>query len=193
MIDLNVWYFMLSTSLISIKLLISFWVGVRSKPGYLEPGLGPQFKLSELVKVVPADKICPECRVIKTPRSKHCTVCNKCVDRYEGHCVWLNNCIGRGNSNAYMVFIFYVWLDVFLIGWISMSSIIVTSCNTEHYGTPCVYRSLCLGCTNLVIHYIVTVGDMIICFWIMIPTTWYTIMQFVNYGRDETTHEMFVR
>ena len=92
-----------------------------------------------------------------------------------------------------MVFIFYVWLDVFLIGWISMSSIGVTGCNTEHYGTPCVYRSLCLGCTNLAIHYIVTVGDMIICFWIMIPTTWFTIMQFVNYGRDETTHEMFVR
>ena len=90
--------------------------------------------------MVPADKICPECRVIKTPRSKHCTVCNKCVDRYEGHCVWLNNCVGRGNSNAYMVFIFYVWLDVFLIGWISMSSIGVTGCNTEHYGTPCVYR-----------------------------------------------------
>ena len=131
--------------------------------------------------------------MIKTPRSKHCTISNRCVDRYEGYCVWINNCVGRGNSNAYMVFIFYVWLDVFLIGWISMASIGVTGCNTEEYGTPCVYRSLCLGCTNLVIHYIVTVGDMIICFGIMIPTTWYTIMQFVNYCRDETTHEMFTR
>ena len=39
-IDLNVWYFMMSTSLISIKLLISFWISVRSKPGYLERGEG---------------------------------------------------------------------------------------------------------------------------------------------------------
>merc|ERR1712032_1049196 len=97
------------------------------------------------------------------------------------------------NSNMYMVFIFYVWLDVFLIGWISMSSIPVTHCDEEHYGTPCVYSSLCLGCTNLGIHYIVTIGDMIICFFFMIPTTWYTIMQFVNYGRGETTNERFAR
>jgi hypothetical protein len=36
--NLNVWYFMMSTSLISIKLAISFFVCVKSKPGYLERG-----------------------------------------------------------------------------------------------------------------------------------------------------------
>ena len=192
-LDLNVWYFMLSTTLISVKLAFSFWLAVRSNPGYIEPGEGKEFEFKELIKKVPTNKLCPECKVIKTRRSKHCTVCNRCVDRYEGHCVWLNNCIGRQNSNLYMVFIFYVWLDVFLIGWISMASIAVTDCNVEEYGTPCVYKSLCLGCHNLAIHYIVTVGDMIICYFFMIPTTWYTIMQFVNYGRGETTNERFAR
>ena len=192
-LDLNEWFFMLTTIMISSKLIVSFWLAVKSNPGYLEPGEGKQFKFKELVKIVPTDKLCPECKIIKTNRSKHCTVSNRCVDRYEGYCVWLNNCIGRNNSNMYMVFIFYVWLDTFFLGWIAMSSIPVTSCNTEHYGTPCVYRSLCWGCTNLFIHYVVTVGDMIICFFFMVPTTWYTIMQFVNYGRNETTNERFVK
>jgi len=95
----------------------------------------------------------------------------------------------------YMVFIFYVWLDVFLIGWISMSSIPVLHCDDAHihYDTDCVYRDLCWGCTNTFVHYVVTVGDMLICFGYMIPTTWYTIMQFVNYGRGETTNERFAK
>jgi hypothetical protein len=34
---LDVWYFMLSTTLISLKLLMSFIVTARSNPGYVEP------------------------------------------------------------------------------------------------------------------------------------------------------------
>ena len=161
---LNVYYFMISTLLISIKLFMAWVFGMRAKPGYVErdqrseeavaaesedEGKGEEplrrvrepMKFADLVKKLPGDKLCPEYKVIKPPRAVHCQACNKCTDRYEAHCVWMNNCVGRGNSNYHMMFVFYVWLDTFLLGWISMSSIGVTHCDDEHihYDTPCYY------------------------------------------------------
>ena len=197
---------MISTLLISIKLIVAWWFGMRSNPGYVEStdwGTNNEgdnerkdkLEFNELLKKLPGSKLCPECKVIKPPRSKHCQACNKCTDRYETHCVWMNNCIGRGNSNLHMVFIFYIWLDVFLLGWISMSTIGIEHCDTEHvhYDTPCYYRALCVGCDNFYVHYIVTVGDMIICFFFMIVTTWPMIRTWINYCKDETSNERFAR
>jgi len=180
---------MLLTSMISIKLLLSFIFVVRSNPGYIVPASGPQFEMKELMKRVPSKKLCPYCKVIKPERAVHCHICNKCVDRYEGHCMWIDNCVGRKNSNLYFMWIFYVWLDVFLLGWISMDSIRVTRCEIEH----CVYASLCLYCNWLPLHYLVTVGDMVICFFYFVPSGYLCWMQFMNYGRGETTNERFAR
>lgn len=107
----------------------------------------------------------------------------------------MNNCVGRGNSNHHMIFVFYVWLDTFLLGWISMSSIGVRHCDTEHinYDTPCYYEALCLGCNNAFVHYLVTVGDMIICFFFMAVTTWPMIRTWINYCKGETSNERFAR
>jgi hypothetical protein len=181
---------MLSTTLISVKLLLSFIFAVRSNPGYLEKGSGSEFNVPELMKKgVPSSQICMDCEVIKTDRSHHCHICNRCVDRWEGHCTWLNTCIGRGNSNMYMVWIFYVWLDVFLLGWIAMASIRVSACEIDH----CVYDALCVGCHYLPYHYLVTVGDMLICFYYFFPSGYLCCLQFINYGNGETTNERFAR
>jgi hypothetical protein len=40
--------------MISIKLIISFVVAVRSNPGYVEPDPRPEFEMKELLKKVPA-------------------------------------------------------------------------------------------------------------------------------------------
>ena len=191
---MNVYYFMISTTLISVKLIVSWWFGIRSNPGYVERMTNDDgdnerkdmLEFNELLKKLPGTKLCPYCKVIKPPRSKHCQACNKCTDRYETHCVWMNNCVGRGNSNLHMIFVFYVWLDVFLLGWISMSTIGIEHCDTEHihYDTPCYYAALCLGCDNYYVHYIVTIGDMIICFFFMAVTTWPMIRTWINYCKD---------
>ena len=49
--------------------------------------------------------LCPECMIIKTPRSRHCSICNKCVERYDHHCPWINNCVGIKNHRSFMIFI----------------------------------------------------------------------------------------
>ena len=33
---LNVYYFMISTTLISVKLFVAWWIGMRKPPGYVE-------------------------------------------------------------------------------------------------------------------------------------------------------------
>jgi hypothetical protein len=37
--------------------------------------------------------------------------------------------VGRGNHGFYLAFIFFFWLDVFLIGWIDVRSVEVTKCD----------------------------------------------------------------
>jgi len=57
------------------------------------------------MQVVDPLHLCPECEVVRTPRSRHCSVCNVCVERFDHHCPWINNCVGIKNHCDFMVFI----------------------------------------------------------------------------------------
>ena len=94
-----------------------------------------------------------------------------------------------------MIFVFYVWLDAFLLGWISMVMIGTQHCDDEHitYDTPCYYRALCVGCNNWYIHMWVCIGDMVICFFFMAVTTWPMIRSWINYCKDQTSNERFAK
>ena len=88
-------------SILSIVLAIAFFVATVSDAGYLEP----KFGFMELLSKVHPCEMCPDCEVLRTPRSKHCAICNRCVDRFDHHCPWINNCVGIGNHNSFLVFI----------------------------------------------------------------------------------------
>ena len=49
--------------------------------------------------------LCPDCMVIRTPRSRHCSTCNHCVERFDHHCPWINNCVGVNNHVYFMIFL----------------------------------------------------------------------------------------
>lgn len=164
---LDVWYFMLSTTMCMVKLAFTFSSMTCKQPGYVEQDKSLDWV--EVMTKVPSKHLCMDCKVIKPPRSQHCNICNKCVDRYEAHSVWTNTCVGRYNAAYYFAFVFYVWLNVFLIGWISMDSIAITACEIDH----CVYEALCVGCNNKYVHYFVCWFDMIVCFGFMIPASYH--------------------
>ena len=66
-----------------------------------------------------ANSLCPDCKVIRTPRSRHCNICNRCVERFDHHCPWLNNCVGTRNHGYFYAFIVSMYALV-------LSEIIVT-------------------------------------------------------------------
>ena len=69
-------------------------------------------------------QLCPECLIVRTPRSKHCPVCDKCVERFDHHCPWINNCVGVQNHISFMIFITLLILNIYtLVGLTSYNYI----------------------------------------------------------------------
>ena len=74
-----------------------------SDPGRIKSD--PSLNFTKLLDTMEASSLCPDCKIIRTPRCRHCTLCNQCVDRYDHHCPWVNNCIGKGNFTRFYSFV----------------------------------------------------------------------------------------
>jgi palmitoyltransferase ZDHHC13/17 len=85
-------------------LAIAFWLIAASRdPGFIQKP--EEFDFMNLMMLVDPIQLCPDCEIVRTPRSRHCGICNRCVERYDHHCPWLNTCIGVHNHSYFMIFI----------------------------------------------------------------------------------------
>jgi len=96
-----------------------FIIASAKDPGYVKPDSENFTFIDLLLKLNPAD-LCPDCRVIRTPRSRHCAICNRCVERFDHHCPWINNCVGAKNHNHFIYLLFFLWLDILIIICVGM-------------------------------------------------------------------------
>jgi palmitoyltransferase len=172
----------------SVVLMISFAIAAARDPGYLKQELP---FLSVLRQCHPVD-VCPDCEVIRTPRSKHCAICNRCVERFDHHCPWLNNCVAQNNHNPYLVFIMSL-LTVLLLILASAVMMLVDECHPENDADACPGIDLCFGCKNLYIRYIMLVVTGLIALFFGLPSSLLCWIHLKNYSSGKTTNERFAR
>lgn len=97
--------------------LITFIIVVFKDPGYLRSAPGAKVLVKprqELLENYDSLSVCPECVLVKPPRSRHCQCCNRCVAKFDHHCPWINNCVGGGNLGWFYMYITSTWLFVLL-------------------------------------------------------------------------------
>lgn len=94
----------------------SYITASAKNPGILQPD--PQkdgFTFLDLLGKFNPTELCPDCLIIRTPRSRHCAICNVCVERFDHHCPWINNCVGVNNHGPFLVFLLSTWLLCLLV------------------------------------------------------------------------------
>ncbi|CAG9310721.1 unnamed protein product [Blepharisma stoltei] len=100
----------------AIFVLIMLVIVSNINPGYLFKLKGD--KLSRLYQDHNYNEICPDCIILRPPRSRHCHYCERCVSKFDHHCQWVNNCIGSRNLGWFYGFIWSLWISDFLLLYI---------------------------------------------------------------------------
>lgn len=171
---------------------IAFVIIQRRDPGKLTTTDEHPIDFMELLKVFAPSELCPDCKVVKTPRSKHCSICNVCVERYDHHCPWMNTCIGAKNHGMYLSFAWFWWLTSLLIMCIAMDCLgrgPIKDTNDSPLGVLC-FAGICnvpwvqrlFGGYDLVLS--------TVCF---IPASILFYIQCKNFGLGLTSWERFSR
>ena len=168
--------------------LISFLVASVKNPGYLTPDQN----FMDLLANIHSCEMCPDCEVLRTPRSRHCAICNRCVERFDHHCPYINNCVGILNHNAFLLFI--LSLGILIIS-------VITS-NIIHLADPCRSNELircpldefCYWnlCQNQIIELVVNITQLVFLLFFALPFVGFLGMITVkNFCNGKTTSEMY--
>ena len=105
--DQSYWLVIAVEVLFGLSMCLCTLVAI-SDPGYLKRDSKMDFVT--LLDTMSPTSLCPDCQLIRTPRSRHCYYCLRCVDRFDHHCPWVNNCIGKRNFSKFYLFVFCQFL-----------------------------------------------------------------------------------
>lgn len=172
-------------------LTLLFWfICVQSSPGFIKKPKKLEFlKLMQLIDHV---QLCPDCEIVRTPRSRHCGTCNQCVERFDHHCPWINNCIGINNHKYFMIFVTLLILNILLNFGLTLYNLIemwttdTWSLNDDyiHFLDHAVKdnKAVIITCSIIVLA---------ITFFFFIPVTVLLTVHIKNFCQNRTTNERF--
>lgn len=118
--------------------------------------------------------MCPDCLVLRTPRSRHCAICNRCVERFDHHCPWLNNCVGIRNHNSFIIFLVSLSLELVAI----VVSCLVTLISPCGIDDQCPLSELCVGdgCNIVWLRDIVIVMSIVVTLFFSAPVLFLSVI-----------------
>ena len=138
--------------------------------------------------------MCPDCEVLRTPRSRHCAICNKCVERFDHHCPWINNCVGIHNHNSFMVFLWSL-TTIFTIIALNCLWVTIAPCDTTMPNDNCPLSEL--GYKDLYkiksLRDIIAILTIVVTIFFGIPVSYLSCIACRNYSMNKTTNERFAR
>ena len=173
-------------SSLSTLVFLSWTIASCLNPGFLTPG----HDFLDILRHVHPSEMCPDCEVLRTPRSRHCAICNRCVERFDHHCPWINNCVGTGNHNSFLIFLFSL-TSVFVCIFISNILSLWNWCEPDV--ETCPLDVFCVGCENKGLTYFAIVYTFLITIFFLLPVGYLCGVQIGNYTMNKTTNERFAR
>mgnify|MGYP001806827056 CR=1 FL=1 len=175
--------------MMGLKCWFQYYMSARRDPGTLRSASKDDtyYDFEELLTKFEPQDLCPECKLIRTPRSRHCAICNVCVERYDHHCTWINNCVGLRNHAVYLFFLFYVWVLTVLIPCIGMDTL---GRNMHYDDSPLWF--FCIGiCHSRPLWMFVDLVDLFVATAFFFPATILFYIHCKNFCLGRTTHERF--
>ena len=166
-------------------ILLSFFIASARDPGYLKS----QHNFLDMLSKIHPCEMCPDCLVIRTPRSRHCAICDRCVERFDHHCPWLNNCVGVRNHNSFMVFLVSLSLCLVTI-IVSCLETAIAPCDED-----CPLSELCIGdaCEIAWLRYTMIVLSILVTLFFSAPVLFLCAIQIRNFMLNKTSNERFAR
>lgn len=76
------------------------------------------FEEGKFDEIMPSDRFCLTCHLLRPIRSKHCRYCDCCVPRQDMHCDLLGVCIGGKNRRRFMGWLGCLWALIAVDLWL---------------------------------------------------------------------------
>lgn len=167
-----------------LLLFISFALAALTDPGYLKRD--PTLDFQELLNTCDPYNLCPDCKVIRTPRSRHCNICNRWVERFDHHCPYLNNWVGYRNHFYFLMFISLLVLNISLLMFMIIYGLVKQNFETWSF--------IEFNDTfDKTVFYIFSSAIILICIFFLPFTTILCLLHSWNFCKNKTTNERFSR
>lgn len=171
-------------------LLIFFSLAAFKDPGYIKRHERIDFQ--DVLDQTNPLNLCPDCKIVRTPRSRHCNICNRCVERFDHHCPYINNCVGYNNHVYFLFFIAFVVICISFNLVITIWSLVVYP-NSEHLSDD--HRWNHLKEMNTVVYstfyFISVIINLCLGGFFIIPTILLLSVHTRNFCKNMTTNERY--
>lgn len=174
-------------SVLSGLLFLSFWLASLINPGYIKRD--PTIDFQELLDNTDAYNICPDWKIIRTPRSRHCNIWNMWVERFDHHCPYINNWVGYRNHPFFLLFIILLAVNMLAMLTFTVMGLINHKGIDEFYFWSFMHNSMILKWV-----YAALIG-VVFSLWIFFfPFTLIlSCVHSLNFCKNKTTNERFAR